>query len=281
MIRQFDPSTAPPPVVKTPVIQPRTPVDSGRGPVDAASGVFNSRTGSLADNRLAKLDKDKALLGVGNEIYKSSTPPTMDYTLPADWVEKSKRRSKQVQLTQRERAILRELNTTRSVEFKGETFQEVINYLSKTTGQTITVPKNVLESAGVTYDTPIKLELKNVTTRSILKKMLAELNLTYIIKDEAIEITTPEIASRTLTTRTYYVGDLVSVFQDRNLPPVYAQAQMVQQINSLAAMIINTYDPDSWQARGGLGSITFDPVTMSFVVRQTAEMHYLMGVGMR
>jgi hypothetical protein len=224
------------------------------------------------------LDEVKARQQVDAQRIQNNCVPRMDYTLPADWVEKSKRGYKQVQLTQRERAILRELNTTRSVEFKGETFQEVINYLSKTTGQTITVPKNVLESAGVTYDTPIKLELKNVTTRSILKKMLAELNLTYIIKDEAIEITTLERATRTLTTRTYYVGDLVAAYQDDLFSAVYNQILMDQQLNSLAGMIINTYDPESWQTRGGAGTISFDPITRTLVVRQTAEFHYLMNV---
>ena len=224
------------------------------------------------------LDEVKARQQVDAQRIQNNRVPRMDYTLPADWVEKSKRGYKHLQLTKRERAILRELNTTRSVEFKGETFQEVINYLSKTTGQTITVPKNVLEEAGVTYDTPIKLELKNVTTRSILKKMLAELNLTYIIKDEAIEITTPERATRTLTTRTYYVGDLVAAYQDDLFPAVYNQILMDQQLSILAGMLIDSYDPDSWQTRGGAGTISFDPITRTLVVRQTAEFHYLMNV---
>ena len=56
---------------------------------------------------------------------------------------------------------------------------------------------------------------------------------------------------------------------------------MIQQVNQLAIMIQQSYDPNSWQNNGGPGSITFDPISMSFVIRQTAEMHFLLGVGMR
>jgi hypothetical protein len=279
-IRAFGPSTAAPPVRTTPIQPTRPVVDSGRGPTDKASDVIASRGSALKEGQTAKNDRGQGIQVATGDVYKSAVVVAEDYKLPADWIEKSKRRSK-VQMTDRERAILRELNTTRSVEFKGETFQEVINYLSKATGQTIVVPKNILEEAGVTYETPIKLDLKNVSTRSILKKMLADLNLTYIIKDEAIQITTPERARQTLTTRTYYIGDLLAVVQDYRFPAVYNQAAAIQQINSLASMIINSYDPDSWQGRGGPGSITFNPGTMTFVVTQTAEMHFLMGVGMR
>ena len=113
-------------------------------------------------------------------------------------------------MTDRERAILRELNKTRSVDYDGQTLEEVINQLSKSMGQTITLNKADLESVGASYETPVKLQMKNVATRSILKKILGELNLTYIMKDESIIVMTPERAKNTLTTRTYYVGDLIT-----------------------------------------------------------------------
>jgi hypothetical protein len=47
-------------------------------------------------------------------------------------------------------------------------------------------------------------------------------------------------------------------------------------------MIISTVDPASWQgvSERGYGTISYDPATMSLVVRQTAEMHYMLGGGL-
>ena len=59
------------------------------------------------------------------------------------------------------------------------------------------------------------------------------------------------------------------------------KAQQSQQVNQLLILIQQTVDPDSWEFKNGPGSIYFDPVTMTFVVRQTAEVHFLLGVGMR
>ncbi len=48
----------------------------------------------------------------------------------------------------------------------------------------------------------------------------------------------------------------------------------------LIVMVTQTVEPDSWEVngKGGLGTIVFYPPTMSLVVKQTAEMHYLMGL---
>lgn len=281
MIRAFDPTTARTYTPKPPPVS-RGPVADNRGPVNQAGSTITGRAGALADQRALNDARAKGFQTAQNSVFESAVMPSGDYQFPSPekWKELSKLRSKST-MTERERAIMTELNKTRSVEFKGETFQDVINYLSKSTGQTITVPRNILEEAGVTYETPIKLEMKNVTTRSVLKKMLAELNLTYIIKDEAIEITTPERASRTLTTRTYYVGDLLAAATNPFAGPLANEAAVGQQINSLMAMIVNTYDPDSWQIRGGPGTIVYNPISKAFIVRQTAEMHFMLGVGMR
>ena len=86
-------------------------------------------------------------------------------------------------------------------------------------------------------ETPVKLQMKNVATRSILKKILGELNLTYIMKDESIMVMTPERAKNTLTTRTYYVGDLITALQNPTCPPAYNQVAMIQRMQPAMVMI--------------------------------------------
>jgi hypothetical protein len=45
---------------------------------------------------------------------------------------------------------------------------------------------------------------------------------------------------------------------------------------------MGTIEPNSWEARGaqGGGTIAYDPITMSLIIKQTAEVHYqLSGLG--
>jgi hypothetical protein len=66
-----------------------------------------------------------------------------------------------------------------------------------------------LEEAGVTKDQLVSHNLKGITLRSALRLILGPLNLTYVIKDEVLQITSVERASEQLVTKVYPVGDLV------------------------------------------------------------------------
>src|SRR5205823_11644901 len=70
-----------------------------------------------------------------------------------------------------------------------------------------------LEEASVSPDTPVTKTLRGVTLRSALRLILKDLELTYVIRDEVLQITTPEDAESQLITKVYPVGDLV-------IPPV-------------------------------------------------------------
>src|SRR6185369_12394382 len=66
-----------------------------------------------------------------------------------------------------------------------------------------------LTDEGVALDQPITLKLAGVTLRSVLKLLLEPVQLTYVIEDEVMKITTSAKAGEKLTTRVYPVGDLV------------------------------------------------------------------------
>jgi hypothetical protein len=254
-----------------------------KAPANPAVTAWNSFAGRnelLADGRRIREQKEGGWVGVQRELDKSSIPEVNDYVLPSDWVEKSKRRSPALQLTKVERAILEALNKPVSVDFEGQTFDEVIRYLEKSMGQPIIVPKAAMDEAQITSETPVRLKTERVSMRTVLKKILGEVGLTYIIKDQTIQVTTQRGARETLTTRTYYVGDIVAVV-DLRWGPVVNQFQMIENVNRLMTMVSQSVDPLSWDINGGAGRIWFDPVTMSIVVRQTAEVHMMMGVGLR
>lgn len=250
-------------------------------PAAQAARIQAGRVDAVADARTSKAIRNENILSIYRGIDRASTPITGDIEFPPDWKEKSARRKGGVQLTPEERALLTALNKPIiGGDFEGQTFQNVMTWLEKATGQPIVLDKQILQEAGVSYETPVNLKLPTASTRTILRRILAEVGLTYIIKDAAIVVTTPARARETLTTRTYYIGDLVSIV-DVRLGPVLSQAAMFENINRLALQIQNTIDPQSWAINNGPGTIAFDPITMTLVIRQTAEVHSLLGVGLR
>ncbi len=58
---------------------------------------------------------------------------------------------------------------------------------------------------------------------------------------------------------------------------------MAQTIQLIMQTIVQNVEPSSWQVNNpdAGGTITFDPVRMAIVVKQTAEMHLMLGVSMR
>jgi hypothetical protein len=242
-----------------------------------------ARIGPAADRavdlRNLRAERERRFAGVGADIERSATPVVSNVEFPPDWREKSQRRAKQlVKISEKEKAILDALNSPVSVDFPNARFDEVIKALEKATGQTILIDQQSLNEANVTYETPVKLQLKNVTFRTALRKVLSDLGLTYVIKDQTIQVMTPPRAKDLMSVQTYYIGDLLFV-AGFTLPPALSQLQMAQTVAQLIDLIQRTVDPPSWQINGGPGSITFFPATMSLVIKQSAEMHFILGSG--
>ena len=223
--------------------------------------------------------RDKKAVAFANtmmQVEKSAILPNGEIEFPRNWKELSLLRSKKSQLTATERAILKALDARISVDATDQRFGGMIDYFQKKMGQTIILDKPALDDLGVNKEsTTISLHLEKVSTRTALKKMLADLGLTYIVKDEAIFVTTPTKAKDYMTVRTYYVGDLAPQY-DLRYGPYLGQLQAAQTISQLVGMIQNNVDKDSWEANGkeGGGTIVFNPATMSLIVKQSAEVHY-------
>ena len=156
----------------------------------------------------------------------------------------------------------------------------MVNYLKDKTGVEINVPKLILEERNITYQTPVSVSLKDVTLRTVLKKVLADVGLTYTIAKESVVITTEERAKKMLSTRTYYIGDLIGHTGQR-LGGINSTAQAILALNDIIGVIVGSVEPQSWWVNGGQGTIAFDPKSMSLVVKQTAEVHYRLAIGGR
>ncbi len=252
--------------------------DDKRSAASTADARFRQMTGRIADARTVRDRTADRFAGTLDQVQKSSTLPASDYDLPPDWLEKTKKRSPLNKLTAQERAILEALKKPVKVDYNMDTFQSVIDHLSKQMGLNVLIDKQSMEEANVTYDTPITLRFdRPVSARTALKRVLANVGMTYVVRKENIEVTTIARAKEMMTTRTYYIGDLMGIASPL-LPAIVNQYQAMQAVGIILSQI-QGIDPDSWEARGGPGTVVFDPIRMSLVIRQSAEFHYMINGG--
>jgi hypothetical protein len=254
-------------------------------PAARASTLTMSGLEQVASSRTLKYDKQRGFIGAMKGVDTSSIPPASDYEGPRDpelrkrlQERKDRYTGSSVKLSAKEKAIVAALNTPISVNFKGDKFQDVIEYLATVTNQPILLDKQDAKDASIDYDSPVNLSVKGVTVRTVLRKILAEYGLTFVVKEETIQIVSVQKAREMMTTRAYPVADLITFSNFGNFGGVPATAfDIMVNTARLIDTIQQTVDPQSWQINGGPGSIYFDAGTMSLVVRQSAEVHAMMG----
>jgi hypothetical protein len=179
-----------------PVPRDTRAADDQKRLIDSALSRISSTRDALAEAEEVRAKKSEAIRGLLAQVDRSSIPPTQDYEFPSpeEWARLTKLRSKNNQLTETERAILKALASTVSVDFKEQRFGAVVDWFQHQMGQTIILDKPALDDIGVNKESTVNVTLNKVTTRTALKKVLADLGLTYVIKDETIIVTTPAYA---------------------------------------------------------------------------------------
>ena len=108
-----------------------------------------------------------------------------------------------------EKKIRDALKSPTQLEFAETPLQDVIDYLKDYHQIEIQLDTRAISDAGVASDTPITKNLKGISLRSALRLLLKDHSLTYMIQDEVLLITTPEVAENNLVTKVYPVADLV------------------------------------------------------------------------
>ncbi len=98
--------------------------------------------------------------------------------------------------------------------------------------------------------------------------MLGPLDLTWIVKNEAVLVTTPEKAGNELITKVYPVYDLVTAGQINYKFSGY---------QPLIELITSTIAPTTWDEVGGPGAIHGFRASAALVVSQTFEVHESIG----
>jgi hypothetical protein len=250
--------------------------DDAKKVADKADQIQKGVLNQKANDDYIKENKEKGYLAIQIEQEKAAIPPGSEREFPRNWDTLTKKRQ-QMNMTEREKKIMKALETPMDLELKDSTLEAVISYIKEKSGVNIVVPPALLEEKGITYQTPVSVSLKKVTMRTALKKVLSDVGMVYVIDKEVILATTEERARDMLTTRTYYVGDLIGL-TGSGLGGLNSKAATLTAINDIIGVIVGTIEPDSWWIKGGNGTIAFNPGTMSFVVKQTAEVHFRFGM---
>lgn len=109
-----------------------------------------------------------------------------------------------------EQTIRQALQVTSNFGFNETPLKDVVDHLKGLTKQEFQFDNKALENANIRTDTPITFSARGISAQSAMRLMLHNLDLTWIIKDSVVLITTAEEAENQLITKVYPVYDLIA-----------------------------------------------------------------------
>lgn len=158
-----------------------------------------------------------------------------------------------------ERQILAALDQPATVEFVEQPLRDVVNHLAQQHGIPLILMVQKLTEASVSPDTPITKNLKDISLRTALSLILKDLELTFVLRNEALLITTPEDAESEEISVVYPVHDLV-------------QTDAGPDFNPLIDLISLHVEPTSWP--DGSGPAPLEGIGEGFLLfSQTWHVH--------
>ncbi len=156
-----------------------------------------------------------------NELAHIPFPgnPPIIYPDAQDWADLTQRRErwKSVDLSARGKSeeriesALRE-NLKTALFHEGDPLNDVLKVIADEYDIPIVFDKAALEEVSISSDSEVSIDVRNITLKSALNILFKEPgleDLTYVIDDEVLLITTKEKANETLKVKVYPVADLV------------------------------------------------------------------------
>jgi hypothetical protein len=263
----------PPSGYRPPATDPRA-----SGVTGAAKSFHESAKGAQRIIADTIREREKGINAINLSIERAAVATDKDIEFPSYWRELTERRKSLVspKLTAKEIALLKTLNSVMSVDYNNEKFKSVLEHIQDKTGLSLIMDDASARDINLDYDEAVNFKVPKVTVRTILKKVLGDKGLTYIIKEGNIQVMTPKRAADHTVVRSYPVDDLVAPNQFAMMfGPFMQHAQMLQNAQQLINMIQLTVEPSYWQPNGP-GTITFYAPTKTLLIRASAEMHYQM-----
>jgi hypothetical protein len=187
-------------------------------PIAQSASLVAHMTGARAADLALRVARQKAVVDTLGTVEVALMPMPDDQPIvypPADeFQELSIRRKKYAatdlkKVSPAERKIRDALESPTQMEFTETPLQDAIGYLKDLHGIEIQLDTRAMEDAGVGSDTPVSRVLNGVSLKSGLRLLLGDYDLTFIIKDEVLLVTTHDKAETELVTKAYPVADLV------------------------------------------------------------------------
>jgi hypothetical protein len=152
-----------------------------------------------------------------------------------------------------------------SVRFEREPLSEVVRELSARSGVNLLIDPSGLREEGITQETEVSVTANDMRLATLLDQILSPLHLDFAVANEAVKITGRRRAKGEIISVSYPIRDLAMRLDNgRNVPDTDEATNLIDTITSTIA-------PDSWEERGGPGSVTFSEKSISLVVRQTQD----------
>lgn len=151
--------------------------------------------------------------------------------------------------------IRAKLNKLAEYQFEALSLDEVCKTIAAEHGIQIDIDAAGLEELGMTADLPITLS-GNGSLRSLLHRMLEDMDLSYLVHEDGLEITTSDKAIRCGRVRAY---NLAYVANDSSLG--------VSILSAIEGMV----QPDAWRSNGGEASC--DLIGSVLLVKASERMH--------
>ncbi|MFN4257734.1 MAG: hypothetical protein ACK4RK_00420 [Gemmataceae bacterium] len=121
-------------------------------------------------------------------------------------------------MNEKERAIEQSLHLPINLSFQDTPLRQVIDDLRAWTGMNIVADLPALEEQNISLEQPVTLKLEGVSRKSALNLLLRQVHLTYVIRDEVLQITTPKNAKGQLVQKTWPVADLIIPVDNHAIP---------------------------------------------------------------
>jgi hypothetical protein len=148
-------------------------------------------------------------------------------------------------------------------DFEATPLTDIAAALEESTKVPIEIDAAGLSAEGIGTDISVTIKATDVPLATALSRVLREIDLAWIVDQEAVLITTTSKAAAKRFVRIYPVRDLVK--GDRH-SSIGATAELTQLITSVAS-------PDTWQNTGGPGSVSFVDPLEALVISQSEEVH--------
>ncbi|HEY5311047.1 MAG TPA: hypothetical protein VIK18_00965, partial [Pirellulales bacterium] len=154
------------------------------------------------------------------------------------------------------------------LDFNEAPLPDVLEYIKHRFGIEVQLDNSALEESGVAqFDMQVTQHLRGVPLKQALKRILGGMELTSVIRDEVLLVTSQSAAQAIPEIRVYCIGSLVGSSGTGGPMPTHMQHELIDSIKAHLA-------PATWGRRDGLTAEAKAFAACGvLVVRQTAAVH--------